>query len=150
MLNHVQQSGKAIASGFTRLIMIMTVLNSCSTSEQSLPYYNSSALTPLWVEERQVALDTLPTVGNFQFTDQDGNLVTNDTFRNKIYVASFFFTICPNICPRLTANMKLVADEFASDERVRFISHSVTLESTLVARLKNTPISTATAGNGTS
>jgi protein SCO1 len=134
-LKHVQLSGPAIASGFIKVIVIMTFMISCQ-KQQTLPYYDNATLTPIWKEEQPVNIDTLHTIGDFNFINQDGNEVTNETFRNKVYVASFFFTICPNICPRLTTNMKMVADEFAGNDQVRFISHSVTPGIDSVARLK--------------
>lgn len=91
---------------------------------------------PLWSDEQNMLTDTLHKVSKFSFTDQDGNAVTNTSFQGKVYVANFFFTICPNICPRLTSNMKIVADAFSKDERVKFISHSVTPGIDSVARLK--------------
>jgi cytochrome oxidase Cu insertion factor (SCO1/SenC/PrrC family) len=62
--------------------------------------------------------------------------VTNDTFKGKVYVANFFFTICPNVCPKLTTNMKLVAREFSDNNNVKFISHSVAPGIDSVPRLK--------------
>ncbi|HZY82985.1 MAG TPA: SCO family protein [Cyclobacteriaceae bacterium] len=110
---------------------IATLLISCEQKE-SLPYYNTADLTPVWEEKKE----TFHTVAPFSFTDQDGRMISDNDFKGKIYVANFFFTICPGICPKLTSNMKLVADEFEDDDRVRFISHSVTPGIDSVPRLK--------------
>jgi protein SCO1/2 len=110
---------------------VATLLIGCE-QKYSLPYYNTADLTPVWAAKQ----DTFHTIAPFSFTDQDGHGVSESDFRGKIYVANFFFTICPGICPKLTSNMKLVADEFRNDERVRFISHSVTPGIDSVPRLK--------------
>lgn len=111
--------------------MIVTVMIACTKTESPLPYYNSVELTPTWISN-----ESHHTVSDFSFTDQDGNQVSSKEFEGKVYVASFFFTICPSICPKLTTNMKMVADQFKDDARVKFISHSVTPGIDSVARLK--------------
>ena len=44
-------------------------------------------------------------ISNFQFINQDSIIVDNSTMKGNIYVASFFFTSCPTICPIMTKNM---------------------------------------------
>ena len=81
-------------------------------------------------------MDTLHTIAPFSFVDQEGEIVTNKLVKDKIYVASFFFTICPGICPKLTANLSKVADAFKDNAEVLFISHSVTPDIDSVSQLK--------------
>jgi protein SCO1/2 len=45
--------------------------------------------------------------------------------KDKIYVADFFFTSCGSICPKMTNNMKTVYDHFATNDKIRFLSHTV-------------------------
>lgn len=80
--------------------------------------------------------DTLHTIAPFEFIDQENQPVTNQTFANKIYVANFFFTICPSICPKMTGNLGSVAKAFQDNEDILFISHSVTPDIDSVAQLK--------------
>ena len=49
-------------------------------------------------------------VAPFKFTNFDGQTVTNKTFEGKIYIANFIFTRCPSICPKMSANMKVLQD----------------------------------------
>jgi len=51
-------------------------------------------------------------VPDFNFTDQNGNTVTNKDYEGKVYVAEFFFTTCPSICPIMNRNMVKVQNEF--------------------------------------
>lgn len=67
-------------------------------------------------------------IAPFKLIDQNGDTVTNADFENKIYVADFFFTTCPNICPKMTANLSSLAKEYAADNDIMFLSHSVTPE----------------------
>ena len=65
------------------------------------------------------------TIGDFQFVDQDSNLVTNKTFDDKIYVADFFFTSCRTICPKMKTQMLRVYDSIQDDPDVVLLSHTI-------------------------
>lgn len=65
------------------------------------------------------------TIPPFSFTDQDGKTVTEKDVAGKIYVADFFFTTCPSICPIMTGNLKKVQDEFGKNEHIMILSHSI-------------------------
>jgi protein SCO1 len=75
-------------------------------------------------------------IGDFRFVDQEGDTVTQDTFRDKIYVADFFFTSCPTICPIMKTQMLRVYEAFAGEDNVRFLSHTIDPEHDSVAVLK--------------
>jgi protein SCO1 len=109
---------------------------SCRPSKDEIPYYAGPDFTPYWASGESFSLDTLHTIGPFSFTNQEGALVTNQAFKGKIYVSSFFFTSCPGICPKLTANLGQVAAAFSDNPDVLFISHSVTPEIDSVSVLK--------------
>ncbi|WP_424004401.1 SCO family protein [Maribacter sp. IgM3_T14_3] len=53
-----------------------------------------------------------------------------------MYVADFFFTSCPGICPKMTANMNILQKEFLKDDDVLLLSHSVTPSRDSVSILK--------------
>lgn len=103
--------------------------------KQSLPYYNTADFTAQWFDKGSVP-DTIHQIPSFSFTDQNGNTITEKTVAGKIYVADFFFTSCPGICPKLTKNLKLVQDAFLHDPQVLLLSHSVTPVKDDVAALK--------------
>ena len=91
----------------------------------TLPYFNDSDFTPIWLDNDLVNIDTLHTVLDFSLTNQNGELINQDLFKGKIYVANFFFTSCPGICPKLTNHFKKLQDEFVDDENFLLLSHSV-------------------------
>ncbi|SHN05126.1 SCO family protein [Polaribacter sp. KT 15] len=101
-----------------------------------LPFYNEASFTPKWLSSLDTDLDDFHSIPDFNFINQDGRVVNQNTFKNKIYVADFFFTTCPGICPKMTANMSEVADKFKNDTTVLFLSHSVTPSIDSVAQLK--------------
>ena len=93
-----------------------------------LPFYEEATFTPHWLSANDPALDTFHTIGAFELVNQLGDTITEQTFKDKIYIADFFFTSCPGICPKMTANMAGLQTVFAQDEEVLLLSHSVTPE----------------------
>ncbi|MGA0317487.1 MAG: SCO family protein [Flavobacteriaceae bacterium] len=75
-------------------------------------------------------------IAPFSLTNQNGKTVTERDYLDKIYVADFFFTTCPTICPKMTENMGALQKEFLADPQVKFISYSVTPQIDTVAQLK--------------
>ena len=51
-------------------------------------------------------------VPEFAFLNQDSLMITNEDFASKVYVAEFFFTSCPSICPIMNRNMKRIEERF--------------------------------------
>ena len=64
-------------------------------------------------------------IGKFSFIDQDSSIVTNETFKDKIYVADFFFTSCRTICPIMKTQMHRVYDTIQNDSEVKILSHTI-------------------------
>ena len=75
-------------------------------------------------------------IANFRLTNQNGHIVTQQDYENKIYVADFFFTTCPSICPIMTDNMGYVQSQILNDPNVKLLSFSVTPEIDSVPQLK--------------
>jgi protein SCO1/2 len=89
---------------------------------------NSKPDTPLPIfgERDVVGTDTVyHTIGDFKFVNQDSNAVTHDTFKDKIYVADFFFTSCRTICPIMKTQMLRVYDSIENDPEVLLLSHTI-------------------------
>ena len=64
-------------------------------------------------------------VPEFSFTNQDGETVNNDSYKGKVYVAEFFFTTCPSICPIMNRNMVKVQNEFYGNPDLGIASFSI-------------------------
>ena len=64
-------------------------------------------------------------IPDFAFVNQYGQSVTQDTFEDKLYVADFFFTSCPTICPVMAGNKYKIQEAFKNREDVLLLSHSI-------------------------
>lgn len=74
----------------------------------------------------QAAGDTVyHTIPNFSFTNQLGAEITAADYNNKIYVADFFFTSCPTICPVMKSQMLRIYEHFKDNPNVGLLSHSI-------------------------
>jgi len=103
--------------------------------KQKLPYLGRREVTPV-KENGTVRYDTTyHTIADFSFVDQDSNVVNNETFKNKIYVADFFFTTCPTICPIMKAQMLRIYETFKDNPRVLLLSHTIDPDYDTVALL---------------
>lgn len=74
-------------------------------------------------------------IAPFRFVNQDSQLVTNETFKGKIYVADFFFTSCRTICPVMKTQMHRVYDSIENDPDVLILSHTIDPDYDTVALL---------------
>jgi protein SCO1 len=82
--------------------------------------------------------DTIyPTIPDFSFINQNGNTVTNASFEGKIYVSDFFFTHCPTICPKVTAQMLRLHDYFKDSSSLLLLSHTIDPKRDTIGRLKD-------------
>jgi len=65
-------------------------------------------------------------IPDFSLVNQLGDTITQDTFKDKIYIADFFFTTCLTICPIMTGHMGEIQKVLKDQEDVLLLSHSVT------------------------
>ena len=101
-----------------------------------LPVYQPADFNSELVDSTLVHVKKYHTIGNFSLTNQNGETITQDFYRDKIYVADFFFTTCPTICPIMTENMVYLQSQIANDKDVLLLSHSVTPDIDSVVQLK--------------
>ncbi len=114
------------------IIGCLSVLFSCGKKPVSkndgpkkLPYLGEPTITS-HEENGKLIPDTLfPTIPAFSFTNQDGKTVTNQTYDGSIYIADFFFTTCPTICPKMKSELLRVYNAFKNDPRVKILSHTI-------------------------
>lgn len=116
-------------------VFIYLGLNQFGTNHFSLPRYIPAIdsttgeilfqprLNARWNESK---MDTVfQTIPDFNLIDQSGHTFSSKTLQGKIYVASFFFTRCTTICPKVSFQISRVQDTFANDATVKLISISV-------------------------
>lgn len=102
----------------------------------ALPFFWEPSFTPNWIAPNSKKLKGFHKISDFNLTNQYGEEVTQKTFQDKIYIADFFFTTCPGICPMMTESMLQLQEEFKNDEDVLLLSHSVTPTIDSVEKLK--------------
>lgn len=104
--------------------------------DEKLPVFQPAQVNYELVDQSLQHIKKFHKIGAFSLINQNGLKVTEQDYRNKIYVADFFFTTCPGICPKMTANMGLIQEAIKEDNQVKLISFSVTPEIDSVAQLK--------------
>ncbi|MDA9339432.1 SCO family protein [Polaribacter sp.] len=114
----------------TTLLLLLSICFSCKKGgsidkSKTLPFYNSAEFTPEWISENDANYSKIHTIAPFEFTNQNGQKITNKNFEGKIYIADFFFTTCPGICPILAKNMAVIQELYKDDDTVMLLSHSV-------------------------
>lgn len=75
-------------------------------------------------------------IPDFAFINQDSVIVTNETFKDKIYVADFFFTSCPTICPKVKKQMQRIYDRYADNPNLLLLSHTIDVKRDTVGKLR--------------
>ena len=75
-------------------------------------------------------------VPDFEFTDQEGKIVTNKTYAGKVFVVEFFFSTCPSICPIMNEKMLHIQDTFFGNPEFGIASISITPQIDSVSVLK--------------
>jgi len=110
------------------LLFAVVACESNKEEEKALPY--------LGRHDYQENDTIYHTIGDFKFVDQDSNWVSQNTFEGNIYVADFFFTSCPTICPIMKTQMLRVYDSTQNMEDVKLLSHTIDPEHDTVAVLK--------------
>lgn len=101
-----------------------------------LPYYNEESFTPNWITPNSEEEKRFHKIPDFKLVNQLGDTVTQKTFKDKIYITDFFFTVCPGICPQMTDNMSKLQAAFKYDADVLLLSHTVMPASDSVPILK--------------
>ena len=104
--------------------------------EKRLPVYQPSMVNPELVDSTLVYVKKYHSIADFKLINQNGDTISQADYADKIYVADFFFTTCPTICPVMTANMADIQQIIKGDDEVMLLSHSVTPEIDSVPQLK--------------
>ena len=125
----------AIVFGVISIIIIAIIYNTLNVY-QPLPIYQPTMVSTELVDSTIQHQKKYHKIANFSLTNQKGKTITQNTYKDKIYVADFFFTTCQTICPIMTDHMIEIQKEIIDDPDVMLLSHSVTPEIDNVAQLK--------------
>jgi protein SCO1/2 len=118
--------GKQLIYGLATL-SLMTLMLSCRQKERRLPFLQQE------VTGKDTTYRTIP---DFTFLNQDSTVVSASDFEGKIYVADFFFTSCPTICPVMHRNLLKVYSKYKGNPEVKLASHTIDVKYDTPSRMK--------------
>ena len=105
-------------------------------TEIELPFLNEPTFTPEWIDKESPDYANIHTIPPFNLQNQNGEWIKQSDLDGKVYVANFFFSICPNVCPMMTGNLLILQEAFQSNPNVKIVSHTVMPWIDSVATLK--------------
>ena len=117
-------------------IIIVGLFYTALKPKEVLPVFQPAMVTPELVDESIQFVKKYHTIAPFSMTNQNGETITEKEYDNTIYVADFFFTTCPSICPIMTKNMYTLQEKLVDLPQVKLLSFSVTPQIDSVAQLK--------------
>jgi protein SCO1/2 len=102
-----------------------------------LPIYSPNMVSQELVDEEIRFVKKYHRIADFSLINQNGENISEKNYQNKIYIADFFFTTCPTICPIMTDNMVYLQKKLLKNKNILLVSFSVTPEVDNVEVLKN-------------
>lgn len=122
---------------FSQIAVVIPILLlfSCSKEPERLPVLGRKEIKNVTYKGKIQADTIYHTIPDFSFTNQNGDEVTQETFKDKIYIADFFFTTCPTICPIMKTQMLRVYEIYKDHPEVMMLSHTIDPEYDSVAVL---------------
>lgn len=116
-------------SNLISILFIGTVLILGFGAFKLWTWYEDSAELPYYGKKKEFAANlrkakakNFRPVGAFSFINQDSQSISSAEMVGKIWVADFFFTRCPSICPQMTNNLQLVQAAFSNRQDVKIMS----------------------------
>lgn len=116
--------------------IIITVFYQIMKPKESLKIFQPADVSTELVDTTLQYVKKYHTITDFKLTNQNGEKITQQDYKDKIYVADFFFTTCQTICPIMTGNMRKIQEKVENDDEIMLLSHTVTPEVDTVAQLK--------------
>lgn len=99
--------------------------NSKKSAIRELPIYNPIDIDPEAVDPELLRIGRGHTVGDFSFSNQNGQLITQNDIDGKVFVAEYFFTTCATICPIMNKEMQRVQQAFSNKKDFKILSFTV-------------------------
>lgn len=105
--------------------VIVTVIYSILKPKEKLPVYQPDMVNAELVDTTVQYVRKYHKIADFELLNQNGDTVTQEFYKDKIYVADFFFTTCLTICPIMTDHMLEIQEKIKDDPEVFLLSHTV-------------------------
>lgn len=121
---------------FVLSAIIISIIYQILKPNEILDIYQPARVNAEMVDSTIQHVKKYHTIADFSLINQNGKTITQEEYKDKIYVADFFFTTCLTICPIMTDNMVVIQENLKNDSEVMLLSHSVTPIIDSVAQLK--------------
>ena len=102
-------------------LLIYFLLRQGKQTYHSLPFYGEKV-----VPDNSKPEDTLYyVIPDFKLLAQNGDTITSKNLDGHIYIASFFFASCRDICPKMNSNISIAYNRLKEYPEIKFVSHTV-------------------------
>lgn len=118
------------------LTFLVTALFSCNSKPKRLPFLQLET-TERIADGKTIIDSSFRTIPAFKLRNQDSAIITEKNFEDAIYVADFFFTSCPTICPVMHRNLLRVYQKYKGNPQVKLASHTIDVKYDLPSRMKS-------------
>ncbi len=98
-------------------VVVIPVFYQLLKVDEKLKIYNPADVNPRLVDFSMKHITKDHTIADFELTNQNGQKITNKNYKDKIYVADFFFTRCQTICINMAYNMGELQNLYKKDDR---------------------------------
>lgn len=110
---------------FVLSAIIITIIYNILKPQERLPVYQPDMVNSELVDSTIQEVRKYHTIKDFKLYNQSGDTITQDFYKDKIYIADFFFTTCQTICPIMTDHMLQIQEKVKDQEDVLLLSHTV-------------------------
>jgi len=133
----MKRSALYSALTFTFLLLLGACNNTPAKKPRALPYAGNFDIITYEKNGAQFVDSVYPKIPFFQYINQDSVMIRSSQMKGKVWIANFFFTSCPSICPPMTSQMKRL-NILTSDinEYLQFMSFSIDPETDQPAKLR--------------
>ena len=121
---------------FVLSAIIISIIYQILKPKAALPIFQPASVNAELVDSTIQHVKKYHSIADFSLINQNGITITQEMYKDKIYVADFFFTTCLTICPVMTENMAVIQEKLKDDQEIMLLSHSVTPVIDSVAQLK--------------
>jgi protein SCO1 len=102
---------------FLNILLVFTLLLAACKNNEPLPYLGQTTV--------ENGKEIHHKVGQFSHYSQDSVLMDNAALSEYIYVADFFFTSCPSICPKVAKQMLRIYESVKDEPMVKLVSFTI-------------------------
>lgn len=110
---------------FILSVVIVFTIYSILKPDEKLPVYQPDMVNAELVDTTVQHVRKYHKIADFELRNQNNEVITGDFYKNKIYIADFFFTTCLTICPIMTDHMLEIQEQIKDDPEVFLLSHTV-------------------------